>query len=55
MIEVYYKKIEDLDETIVDNEFLLKRINDTNDESYKNFNLRYDMRLFGVCRRCLHR
>ena len=29
MIEVYYKKIEDLDEAIVDNEFLLKRINDT--------------------------
>lgn len=39
MIEVYYKKIEDLDETIVDNEFLLKRINDTNDESYKKLRI----------------
>ena len=26
MIEIFYNKIKDLDETIVDNEFLLKRI-----------------------------
>ena len=35
MIEIFYNKIKDLDETIVDNEFLLKRIKDTNDENYK--------------------
>ena len=39
MIEVYFRKINKFEETIVTNEFLLNRIKDTNDEKYKKLRI----------------
>lgn len=39
MIEVYFRKINKFEETIVTNEFLLDRIQDTNDEKYKKLRI----------------